>query len=96
MIEADQATEPPPSADGKEAVAPPPPANPANTVPLEGQYSLLFSYPVSPSFKYREKFKLFLLLMCTEKLSPSNRFFNVSLSTSTGICCLKPNSFFFL
>ncbi|XP_041816193.1 endoplasmic reticulum mannosyl-oligosaccharide 1,2-alpha-mannosidase isoform X1 [Chelmon rostratus] len=35
MIEADQATEPPPSADGKEAVAPPPPANPANTVPLE-------------------------------------------------------------
>ncbi|KAM9338091.1 endoplasmic reticulum mannosyl-oligosaccharide 1,2-alpha-mannosidase [Symphorus nematophorus] len=33
MIEADQATEPPPSADEKEAVAPP--ANPANSVPLE-------------------------------------------------------------
>lgn len=37
MIEADQATEAPPSADDKEA-APPAPANPANTVPLEGQY----------------------------------------------------------
>ncbi|XP_035523851.1 endoplasmic reticulum mannosyl-oligosaccharide 1,2-alpha-mannosidase [Morone saxatilis] len=35
MIEADQATEPPPSADEKEAAAPPVPANPANTVPLE-------------------------------------------------------------
>lgn len=35
MIEADQATEPPPSANEKEAAAPP--ANPADTVPLEGQ-----------------------------------------------------------
>ncbi|XP_070845879.1 endoplasmic reticulum mannosyl-oligosaccharide 1,2-alpha-mannosidase [Chaetodon trifascialis] len=35
MIEADQASEPPPSADEKEAVAAPAPANPANTVPLE-------------------------------------------------------------
>ncbi len=41
MIEADQATEPPPSADEKEAAAPPAnpanPANPAYPVPLEGQ-----------------------------------------------------------
>lgn len=36
MIEADQATEPPPSANEKEAAGPP--ANPADTVPLEGQY----------------------------------------------------------
>lgn len=36
MIEADQATEPPPSADDKEAV-PPAPAHPVNTVPPEGQ-----------------------------------------------------------
>ncbi|XP_051267985.1 endoplasmic reticulum mannosyl-oligosaccharide 1,2-alpha-mannosidase isoform X2 [Dicentrarchus labrax] len=35
MIEADQATEPPPSADEKEAAVPRVPANPANTVPLE-------------------------------------------------------------
>nr|XP_020470805.1 endoplasmic reticulum mannosyl-oligosaccharide 1,2-alpha-mannosidase-like [Monopterus albus]XP_020470806.1 endoplasmic reticulum mannosyl-oligosaccharide 1,2-alpha-mannosidase-like [Monopterus albus]XP_020470807.1 endoplasmic reticulum mannosyl-oligosaccharide 1,2-alpha-mannosidase-like [Monopterus albus] len=35
MIEADQATEPPPSADEKEAAAPAGPANPADTVPLE-------------------------------------------------------------
>ncbi|CAI5666389.1 endoplasmic reticulum mannosyl-oligosaccharide 1,2-alpha-mannosidase [Oreochromis niloticus] len=35
MIEADQATEPPPSANEKEAAAPPAPANPADTVPLE-------------------------------------------------------------
>lgn len=40
MIEADQATEPPPSAEDKE-VAPPAPANPVNTVPLEGQYGTL-------------------------------------------------------
>lgn len=41
MIEADQATEPPPSANEKEAAAPPAPANPANPanpVPLEGLY----------------------------------------------------------
>lgn len=36
MIEADQATEPPPSADDKEAV-PPAPAHPVKTVPPEGQ-----------------------------------------------------------
>lgn len=36
MIEADQATEPPPSANEKEAAAPP--ANPGDSVPLEGQY----------------------------------------------------------
>lgn len=36
MIEADQATEPPPSADDKEDV-PPVPAHPVNTVPPEGQ-----------------------------------------------------------
>ncbi|XP_076614682.1 endoplasmic reticulum mannosyl-oligosaccharide 1,2-alpha-mannosidase [Chaetodon auriga] len=35
MIEADQASEAPPSADEKDAVAPPAPVNPANTVPLE-------------------------------------------------------------
>uniref|UniRef100_A0A3Q1BVN6 alpha-1,2-Mannosidase n=1 Tax=Amphiprion ocellaris TaxID=80972 RepID=A0A3Q1BVN6_AMPOC len=35
MIEADQATEPPPSANEKEAAAPPAPVNPADTVPLE-------------------------------------------------------------
>uniref|UniRef100_A0A3Q2WME8 alpha-1,2-Mannosidase n=1 Tax=Haplochromis burtoni TaxID=8153 RepID=A0A3Q2WME8_HAPBU len=35
MIEADQATEPPPSANEKEAAVPPAPANPAGTVPLE-------------------------------------------------------------
>lgn len=35
MIEADQATEPPPSANEKDAAQAP--ANPANTVPLEGQ-----------------------------------------------------------
>lgn len=35
MIEADQATEPPPSADEKDAAAA---LAPANTVPLEGQY----------------------------------------------------------
>lgn len=33
MIEADQATEPPPSANGKEAAAPSVPANPADAVP---------------------------------------------------------------
>lgn len=38
MIEADQATEPPPSANEKEAAVPPAPANPAVAVPLEGQY----------------------------------------------------------
>lgn len=38
MIEADQATEPPPSAVEKEAAAPPAPANPADNVPPEGQY----------------------------------------------------------
>lgn len=43
MIEADQATAPPPSADDKEA-APPAPADPVNTVPLEGQYGTLFNY----------------------------------------------------
>lgn len=37
MIEADQATEPPPSANEKEAEAEALPANPANTVPQEGQ-----------------------------------------------------------
>lgn len=37
MIEADQATEPPPSANGKEAAEPPAPANPADKVPAEGQ-----------------------------------------------------------
>lgn len=41
MIEADQATEPPPSANEKEAAVPPAPANPAGTVPLEGQHCLL-------------------------------------------------------
>ncbi|XP_047426438.1 endoplasmic reticulum mannosyl-oligosaccharide 1,2-alpha-mannosidase isoform X2 [Mugil cephalus] len=35
MIEADQATEPPPSANEKEGAAPPAPVNPADTVPLE-------------------------------------------------------------
>ncbi|XP_060916975.1 endoplasmic reticulum mannosyl-oligosaccharide 1,2-alpha-mannosidase isoform X2 [Labrus mixtus] len=35
MIEADQATEPPPSANEKEAAAPPAPVNPADSVPLE-------------------------------------------------------------
>uniref|UniRef100_A0A3P8TLN9 alpha-1,2-Mannosidase n=1 Tax=Amphiprion percula TaxID=161767 RepID=A0A3P8TLN9_AMPPE len=35
MIEADQATEPPPSANEKEAAAPSAPVNPADTVPLE-------------------------------------------------------------
>ncbi|KAM6975301.1 endoplasmic reticulum mannosyl-oligosaccharide 1,2-alpha-mannosidase isoform 3-T3 [Tautogolabrus adspersus] len=35
MIEADQATEPPPSANDKEAAAPPAPVNPADAVPLE-------------------------------------------------------------
>ncbi|XP_026195471.1 endoplasmic reticulum mannosyl-oligosaccharide 1,2-alpha-mannosidase [Anabas testudineus] len=35
MIEADQATEPPPSANEKEAAVPPAPANAADTVPLE-------------------------------------------------------------
>ncbi|XP_031711634.1 endoplasmic reticulum mannosyl-oligosaccharide 1,2-alpha-mannosidase [Anarrhichthys ocellatus] len=35
MIEADQATEPPPSANGREAAAPPAPADPADTVPSE-------------------------------------------------------------
>lgn len=38
MIEADQATEPPPSANEKEAAVPPAPANPADAVLLEGQY----------------------------------------------------------
>lgn len=38
MIEADQATEPPPSAIEKDGAVPPAPANPADTVPLEGQY----------------------------------------------------------
>lgn len=38
MIEADQATEPPPSANEKDAAAAQAPANPANTIPLEGQY----------------------------------------------------------
>ncbi|XP_047426437.1 endoplasmic reticulum mannosyl-oligosaccharide 1,2-alpha-mannosidase isoform X1 [Mugil cephalus] len=38
MIEADQATEPPPSANEKEGAAPPAPVNPADTVPLEGQH----------------------------------------------------------
>lgn len=38
MIEAVQATEPPPSANEKEAPAPPAPANPAATAPLEGQH----------------------------------------------------------
>lgn len=37
MIEADQATEPPPSDDDKDA-APPAPANPGNTVPPAGPY----------------------------------------------------------
>lgn len=37
IIEADQATEPPPSDDDKDA-APPAPANPGKTVPPEGQY----------------------------------------------------------
>ncbi|XP_069017550.1 endoplasmic reticulum mannosyl-oligosaccharide 1,2-alpha-mannosidase [Embiotoca jacksoni] len=35
IIEADQATEPPPSANEKEAAAPPAPANPADAVPTE-------------------------------------------------------------
>lgn len=38
MIEADQATEPSPSANEKEGAAPLVAANPAGTVPLAGQY----------------------------------------------------------
>lgn len=38
MIEADQATEPPPSAIVGDAAPPPGPANPADTVPPEGLY----------------------------------------------------------
>lgn len=39
MIEADQATQSPPSADDKEAAAQAP-AKPTHAVPLEGQYRL--------------------------------------------------------
>lgn len=38
MIEAEQATEPLPSAKGKEAAVPPASVNPADRVPLEGWY----------------------------------------------------------
>lgn len=56
MIEADQASEPPPSADAKEV--PPAPANPPNTDPLEGWYRTVnFSHCSFPLFYFQDVHK---------------------------------------
>lgn len=71
MIEADQATEPPPSDADKDA-APPAPANPGKTVPPEGQHrSQISDESPLPSATESLLFHPFLLVLEYTKFQTS-------------------------